>query len=74
MNQPEISIIIRTFNEEKYVPALLEALTLQSLRDFETIVVDSGSLDRTPEIATQKADHLLRIQSHDFTFGHSLNV
>ncbi|MGD9221566.1 MAG: glycosyltransferase family A protein, partial [Desulfobacterales bacterium] len=74
MNQPEISIIIRTFNEEKYVPALLEALTLQSLCDFETIVVDSGSLDRTPEIATQKADHLLRIQSHDFTFGHSLNV
>jgi 2-desacetyl-2-hydroxyethyl bacteriochlorophyllide A dehydrogenase len=37
-------------------------------------VVDSGSLDRTREIAAQKADQLLRIQSHDFTFGHSLNV
>jgi 2-desacetyl-2-hydroxyethyl bacteriochlorophyllide A dehydrogenase len=74
MSEAEISVIIRTFNEEKYVPALLDALTLQSLRDFETIVVDSGSLDRTPDIAAQKADRLLRIKSQDFTFGHSLNV
>lgn len=74
MRHAEISVVIRTFNEEKYLPALLDALNLQSLRDFETIVVDSGSLDRTREIAAQKADQLLRVQSHDFTFGHSLNV
>jgi glycosyltransferase involved in cell wall biosynthesis len=74
MSHPEISVVIRTFNEEKFLPALLDALSLQSLRDFETIVVDSGSLDGTREIAAQKADKLLRIQSHDFTFGHSLNV
>ena len=74
MPDPEISVVIRAFNEEKYLPALLEALNHQSLSDFETIVVDSGSIDRTREIAAQKADHLLRIQSHDFTFGHSLNV
>ncbi|MGD2188027.1 MAG: alcohol dehydrogenase catalytic domain-containing protein, partial [Desulfobacterales bacterium] len=67
-------MIIRTFNEEKFLPALLDALKLQSFRNFETIVVDSGSLDRTREIADQKADKLMRIQSHDFTFGHSLNV
>jgi 2-desacetyl-2-hydroxyethyl bacteriochlorophyllide A dehydrogenase len=70
----EISVVIRAFNEEKYLPDLLEALNHQSVDDFETIVVDSGSLDRTREIAAQKADQLLRIQSHDFTFGHSLNV
>ena len=56
------------------MPALLEALNRQSFDNFETIVVDSGSLDRTREIAAQKADQLLRIQSQDFTFGHSLNV
>ena len=74
MGLPEISVVIRTFNEEKHIPALLDAIKLQTRRDFETIVVDSGSLDRTREIAAQKADQLLRIQSHDFTFGHSLNV
>ncbi len=74
MNHPEISVVIRTFNEEKFLPALLDALSGQAAQSFETIVVDSGSLDATRDIAAQKADRLLRIQSHDFTFGHSLNV
>jgi 2-desacetyl-2-hydroxyethyl bacteriochlorophyllide A dehydrogenase len=74
MSHPELSVIIRTFNEEKFLPALLDALHKQAAQDFETIVVDSGSLDGTREIAAKKADRLLRIQSHDFTFGHSLNV
>jgi 2-desacetyl-2-hydroxyethyl bacteriochlorophyllide A dehydrogenase len=74
MSKPEISVVIRTFNEEKFLPALLDALNLQFLQDFETIVVDSGSMDRTRQIAAQKADKLLPIESHDFTFGHSLNV
>ena len=74
MSHPEISIVIRTFNEEKFLPALLDALRGQTTQNFETIVVDSGSLDATRDIAVEKADRLMRIQSHDFTFGHSLNV
>jgi 2-desacetyl-2-hydroxyethyl bacteriochlorophyllide A dehydrogenase len=74
MSNPEISVVIRTFNEEKFLPDLIDALKRQSSQDFETIVVDSGSMDRTREIAAQKADKLLPIESHDFTFGHSLNV
>ena len=74
MSQLEISIVIRTFNEEKFLPNLLDALNQQVFQDFETLVVDSGSMDRTREIAAQKADKLLPIESHDFTFGHSLNV
>jgi 2-desacetyl-2-hydroxyethyl bacteriochlorophyllide A dehydrogenase len=74
MSQPEISVVIRTFNEEKFLPDLLDALNLQFFQDFETIVVDSGSMDRTREIAARKANKLLPIESHDFTFGHSLNV
>ena len=70
----ETSIIIRTFNEQKHLPALFEALDTQTYRDFEVLVVDSGSFDRTREIAGMHADKVLRISSHDFTFGFSLNV
>ena len=70
----ETSIVIRTFNEEKLLPALLESIRGQSYRDFEIVVVDSGSFDRTREIASVHADKLLRINSEDFTFGYSLNV
>jgi 2-desacetyl-2-hydroxyethyl bacteriochlorophyllide A dehydrogenase len=74
MNRPETSVVIRTFNEERFLSNLLTAIEQQTYRDYEAIVVDSGSLDRTREIAAQKADILLPIESRDFTFGHSLNV
>jgi 2-desacetyl-2-hydroxyethyl bacteriochlorophyllide A dehydrogenase len=74
MATPRASIIIRTFNEERHLPALLESLGSQSFRDYEIVVVDSGSVDRTRELATPWADKLLHIDSHDFTFGYSLNV
>jgi 2-desacetyl-2-hydroxyethyl bacteriochlorophyllide A dehydrogenase len=74
MSNPEISVVIRTFNEKKFLPDLLHALKRQSFQNFETIVVDSGSMDRTREIAAQEADKLLPIESRNFTFGHSLNV
>lgn len=70
----EASIIIRTFNEQKHLPLLLEAISIQTYRDFEIVVVDSGSFDLTCEIAQRRADKLLRINSDDFTFGYSLNV
>jgi 2-desacetyl-2-hydroxyethyl bacteriochlorophyllide A dehydrogenase len=70
---PETSIIIRTYNEEKHLPALLRRIAEQEYRDFETIVVDSGSIDRTREIAAASADRLIPIRKHDFTFGYSLN-
>jgi threonine dehydrogenase-like Zn-dependent dehydrogenase/glycosyltransferase involved in cell wall biosynthesis len=70
---PEVSVIIRTYNEERRLPLLFDGLAEQTHRAFETVVVDSGSFDRTIEIATDRADHLVQIKSADFTFGHSLN-
>ncbi len=71
---PETSIIIRALNEERHLPSLLKALAAQTYRDFEVVVVDSGSFDRTPDIAQQQADCLVRIKSENFTFGYSLNT
>ena len=70
---PETSVIIRTFNEAKHLPRLFAALKEQKYRDFEIIVVDSGSYDATCDIARRHADHVLDIHQHDFTFGYSLN-
>ena len=69
----ETSIIVRTFNEEKHLRNLFDGFDCQTYRDFEIIVVDSGSFDRTRDIAVGHADKLIRINSYDFTFGFSLN-
>lgn len=47
----KISIIIPTLNEERDLPVLLDTLKKQTFRDFEIIVGDAGSKDRTREIA-----------------------
>lgn len=41
------SVIICTFNREKLLPRALESLLKQEYKDFEVIVVDDGSTDRT---------------------------
>lgn len=47
------SIVIPTLNEESSLPLLLADLTAQRERDFEVIVADAGSTDRTREIARE---------------------
>lgn len=47
----EFSIVIPTLNEESLLPGLLADLETQSFRDFEVIVADAGSTDRTVELA-----------------------
>ena len=46
-----ISIIIPTYNEERYLPKLLNCIKKQSYKDYEIIVADSNSKDRTRQIA-----------------------
>jgi glycosyltransferase involved in cell wall biosynthesis len=46
-----ISIIIPTFNEEKFLPKLLESLRTQAYDDVEIIVSDASSVDHTVAIA-----------------------
>ncbi len=45
------SIIIPTYNEEEYLPVLLESIKKQDFDDYEVIVADANSSDKTREIA-----------------------
>ena len=66
MDQPEVSIVIRAYNEARFLPDLLDAIKQQRHDSFETIVVDSGSIDGTLEIAEKEVSKVLHIQSRDF--------
>ena len=71
---PETSIVIRAYNEERWLPEVFAALARQKYRDFEVLLVDSGSIDRTREIAAAHGARIVRLRTEDFTFGYSLNV
>lgn len=51
LKMPNFSIIIPALNEEKFLPNLLASLTKQTKLDFEVIVVDGSSQDRTVDVA-----------------------
>ena len=48
-----ISVIIPLYNKEKSVRATLESVRAQSYTDWECIVVDDGSTDKSREVAEQ---------------------
>ncbi len=55
---PEVSVVIPAYNEGTYIDRLLEALTKQQNADFEVIVSDAESKDKTAEIVAGFGDRL----------------
>jgi glycosyltransferase involved in cell wall biosynthesis len=55
---PAVSVIIPTWNGERFIDETLQSVFAQTFRDHEVIVVDDGSTDRTPEIVERHAARL----------------
>lgn len=69
-----VSIVIRTFNEQKFLKELLTRISRQKSRhSIEVVIVDSGSTDSTLDIVSHFETNLVHIKKEDFTFGRSLN-
>lgn len=50
---PNISIVIPVYNTEKYLKRCLNSILHQSFQDFEVILIDDGSTDRSPLICDE---------------------
>jgi len=53
MNSPAISVLMTTYNREKYVGAAIESVLNSSFKDFELVVVDDRSTDKTVDIVRE---------------------
>jgi len=69
------SFAIRTFNEERLLPRLLKSITNQkNLINYEIIILDSESTDRTKSIATSYPKvKFVTTSKNKFNFGASCN-
>ena len=62
MKSKKVSIIIRTKNEERWIGRCLESIFKQNYKNFEVIIVDNGSTDKTLEkLPVRNAKELVKL-------------
>lgn len=60
-SNPLISIIIASYNHEKFVTQAIESVLNQTYKNIEIIVIDDGSSDKTPSIVNKIKDNRLKL-------------
>jgi len=74
MNDPLVSIIMRSYNEAWALRETLPALQAQDCRNWELIVIDSGSTDGSQElIRAANPAHFIQIQPHEYNPSRVMN-
>lgn len=69
----EISIIMPTYNAEKYLKEAIESVLKQTFIDFEFIIIDDGSTDNTMQILRSFTDQRIKLIENKHDFVGSLN-
>ena len=66
---PKISVIMPAYNSEKYIAEAIESILSQTFTDFEFIIIDDGSTDRTVEIISRYNDSRIRFYQNENNMG-----
>ena len=59
---PKVSVLMCAYNSEKYVAEAIESILNQTFKDFEFIIINDGSTDKTAEIVAEYAKRDKRIK------------
>lgn len=76
MKCPRISVLMPVYNVEDYVHESVDSVIGQSFDDFEMVIVDDCSDDRTGEILESCARHdsRIRIERNEKNLGHTKSL
>ena len=72
---PKISIVMSVYNEEKYLREAIESILNQTYKDFEFIIIDDGSTDKSAHIIKSYNDpRIVLIQQNNTGLSPALNT
>ena len=63
-NTPKVTVILSTHNRAAYLTQAIDSIRAQTLKDWELIIVDDASTDKTPEVAQTFTLQDSRIRYH----------
>ena len=75
-NQPLVSIILPSYNGERYIKEAIESVLNQSFGNFELILINDGSIDKTADILEEyknKDSRIKTIHQENIGLAKSLN-
>jgi GT2 family glycosyltransferase len=72
---PRVAVLISTYNDERFLAAAIDSVLAQTYSDFEIVVVNDASTDRSGAIAAGYRDPRVRVieNSENLGTGRSLN-
>ena len=70
---PEITILMPVRNGEKYIKESIDSILKQTFTDFELLIMDDGSTDRTVERIERYTDERIRLIRRKHNFIRNLN-
>ena len=62
---PKVSVILATYNREKYLKECIESVLKQTYSDFEFIIVDDASTDGSRDIINSFSDYRIKVKYED---------
>jgi len=71
---PLVSVVIPVYNGERYVREAIESVFAQTFTDWELIVIDDGSVDRSRDIIRGYGDRLTFIEQDNHGVCHARNA
>lgn len=66
---PKVSVILSVYNSEKYIKEAILSILTQSYSDFELIIIDDGSTDKTALILDEFNDERIVRTKNDLNLG-----
>ena len=69
-----ISVVIPAYNEEGYIGDLLNSIQAQIYKDYEVIVVDSYSSDKTKEIAKKFGARVIETPKSNIATARNVGI
>jgi glycosyltransferase involved in cell wall biosynthesis len=68
-SQPEISVVLPAYNVERYIAEAIESILKQTFSNFELIIIDDGSTDRTSNIISSFTDKRIIVKKFQSNKG-----
>jgi glycosyltransferase involved in cell wall biosynthesis len=69
MDNPKITVLMPVYNAEKYLKAAIESILNQSFTDFEFLIIDDGSTDKSIDIIHSYQDSRISVIKNETNLG-----